>query len=847
MDSMALCFALTGTILLMITGTILASPSSTGLEAGALISSGWWGNCSRNTSDHCKWPGITCNNDGHVVEISLEGNDLAKGSFDDLNLLVFPGLARIHLSRIELIGSIPPQIGALSNLTYLNLSRNYLTGKLPLSVANLTKLRALDVSFNSISGSIPPGIGNITSLVTLRFSSNTLSGSLPSTLGQLTRLKSLLLAYNHVDGSIPEEIGNLTSLVDLNLGFNNIIGPIPSTFRQLTNLKALRLPGNEINGSVPGDIGSLAKLVDLDLGYNNITGTIPFSLYNLIRLRCFSVASNRIIGRIQIKIRRLKSLAYLDLSNSQIYGAIPHELLQLTHLQFLDLSSNQLSDQIPADIGILSNLSFLDLSNNNFRGSIPLQIAGIPSLRVIDLSRNSLSGEVPFDLGDSANAYLLTINLSHNCLSGAVPPSLYNLQSIDLSYNALEGKIPRRVWDKFHKSSFLGNQKLLDYSQDFPPPPEYIIPSEERRRKDYTKTYLPIALFLALSVYGGCLFLCRVKAKKTSPATLDAKHGDIFRIWNYDGKIAYEDIIEATGDFDIGYCIGTGGYGSVYRAELPNGRIVALKKLHTLEGENPTFDKCFRTEARVLSEIRHRNIVKLFGFCLNKRCMFLIYDYMERGSLFCLLRDETEAVELDWIKRVNVVKGIANALSYMHHDCNPPILHRDVSSNNILLNLELEACLSDFGTARLLDPDSSNQTLMAGTLGYTAPELAYTMVVTEKCDVYSFGVVALETVFGSHPREFLSSMTQQSAQNLMLQDLLDERLPPLDDPTVAQDVVHVVTVALACLNPNPKSRPWMKQVSQELQLGSPPLAWPMHAISVLDIMNSIDASWSAIS
>ena len=185
--------------------------------------------------------------------------------------------------------------------------------------------------------------------------------------------------------------------------------------------------------------------------------------------------------------------------------------------------------------------------------------------------------------------------------------------------------------------------------------------------------------------------------------------------------ISYQDIIRATEDFDIRYCIGTGGYGSVYKAQLPSGKVVALKKLHGWESEDPAYLKSFENEVQMLSIIQHRNIVKLHGFCLHNRCMFLIYKYMERGSLFCMLRDEVEAVELDWVKRVNVVKGIANALSYMHHDCALPIIHRDISSNNILLDSNLEAFVSDFGNARLLDPDSSNQTLIAGTYGYIAP------------------------------------------------------------------------------------------------------------------------------
>ena len=154
---------------------------------------------------------------------------------------------------------------------------------------------------------------------------------------------------------------------------------------------------------------------------------------------------------------------------------------------------------------------------------------------------------------------------------------------------------------------------------------------------------------------------------------------------------------------------------------MPSGNIFDLKKLHQLEAKEAALIKSFETEVKVLSEIRHRNILKLHGFCLHKQCMFLVYEYMERGSLYCVLRNDDEAVELNWTKRVNIVKGVAHALSYLHHNFNPPIVHRDISSSNILLNMEFEAFVSDFGTARPLNPNSSHETILAGTYGYVAP------------------------------------------------------------------------------------------------------------------------------
>ncbi|PRQ21478.1 putative protein kinase RLK-Pelle-LRR-XI-1 family [Rosa chinensis] len=220
-------------------------------------------------------------------------------------------------------------------------------------------------------------------------------------------------------------------------------------------------------------------------------------------------------------------------------------------------------------------------------------------------------------------------------------------------------------------------------------------------------------------------------------------------VLNFDGKLMHEEIIKAKEDFVPMYCIGKGGHGSVYIENLSSAnKVVAVKKLHALCNDEKNLHKEFLNEIRALTDIRHQNI------------------------LATMLSKDDEVKALGWSKRVNIVKGVAHNLSYMHHDCLPPIVHRDILSKNILLDSEYEACVSDLGTAKYLSPDSVNWTALAGTYGYVAPEFEFCehclltlMEVNEKCDVYSFGVVTLEIVMGRHPGDFFSSLSSSPASS----------------------------------------------------------------------------------
>ncbi|XP_047260524.1 MDIS1-interacting receptor like kinase 2-like, partial [Capsicum annuum] len=366
------------------------------------------------------------------------------------------------------------------------------------------------------------------------------------------------------------------------------------------------------------------------------------------------------------------------------------------------------------------NMFFLNLSNNKIGEKIPMEIGRMAQLNVLDLSHNLLVGNIPPQLANLE--VLLSLNLSHNGLSGHIPEeleSLTGLQYVVLSYNELEGPIPNNK--AFVNASLEGNKGLCGNVTGLQPcqRPSSAVKkhSKVKRRRLILITVLPVmGALVLLCVFMGVLFMCD---KKRRTKDIEIQDDGWLSISMLDGKTLYRDIVNGTEEFDATFCIGQGGHGSVYKVNLPSLGIIAVKRLHS--SFESTHSKSFMNEVRVLTGIKHRNIVNLYGYCSNAQHSFLVYEYVERGSLSSILSNEVESKKLDWLKRVNIIKGVAFALSYMHHDCSPPIVHRDISSSNVLLDSENEARVSDFGIAKILKPDSSNCTTLAGTYGYVAP------------------------------------------------------------------------------------------------------------------------------
>ncbi|CAM0908269.1 unnamed protein product [Alopecurus aequalis] len=783
---------------------------------------------------------------GHLkklVRLDFSSNNLS-GSIPT-NLGNLTELTILYLDGNQLSGYLPRELGSLVNLTRLSLRSNKLSGRIPRELGNLLNLENIDLGKNTLRGSIPHTFGNLTKLTRLNLCDNQLSGHAPREIGTLMHLEILEIGLNKLHGPLPPELCAGGLLMHLTAFDNNLSGPLPPSLVNCKSLVRVRLERNQIEGDISewgfypnlvfmdmssnnlfGQLsyrwGECRNLTMLKISNNNLFGKIPTSMGKLSQLEKLDLSSNKLEGEIPSALGKLKKLFTLSLADNFLHGSIPQEIGVMSALELLDLSSNNLSGSIQGSVEHCLKLGSLNLSNNNFKGSIPTELGGLFSLQdLLDLSDNSFVGVIPSQLGGLTK--LGNLNLSHNELDGSIPSSfgsMASLISFDVSYNELEGRVPEsRFFQGAPVQWFMHNNMLCGVVKGLPPCSS-ATQSEEQSKAYKTIILVVIPVLLSL-VLVATILIFQHGRKKSKETTTDkvAPLTNMFSIWSFDGADVFKKIVEATNNFSEVHCIGTGGYGSVYKAALATSEIFAVKKIHLIEDECCVNETVFSCEVKALLQIQHRNVVKLFGYCSSSQGRFLIYEYMERGNLVETLKVNERAIELNWKRRINIVLDVVHALAYMHHDCSSPIVHRDITSNNILLDLEFRACVSDFGTAKILNVDGLNITRLAGTKGYLAPELAYTENVTAKCDVYSFGVLVLELFMGFHPGDLLSSIYLTTSENdVRLLDLLDSRLV-LPDAETAREIYGVLSVAVQCLEPNPSRRPMARRASDELSAG----------------------------
>ncbi|CAK9183851.1 unnamed protein product [Ilex paraguariensis] len=281
----------------------------------------------------------------------------------------------------------------------------------------------------------------------------------------------------------------------------------------------------------------------------------------------------------------------------------------------------------------------------------------------------------------------------------------------------------------------------------------------------------------------------------------------------------YELLERATNNFQETDILGVGGFGCVYKARLDDNFHVAVKRLN---GGSQESIKEFETEVDLLGKIQHPNIISLLGYCIHEDTKLLVYELMQNGSLETQLHGPSRGSALTWHLRMKIALDAARGLEYLHEHCNPPVIHRDLKSSNILLDSDFNAKISDFGLAITDGSQNKNNIKLSGTLGYVAPEYLLDGQLTDKSDVYAFGVVLLELLLGRKPVEKLAPAQCQSIVTWAMPQLTDRsKLPNIVDPVIknTMDLKHlyqVAAVAVLCVQPEPSYRPLITDVLYSL-------------------------------
>uniref|UniRef100_M1BK19 non-specific serine/threonine protein kinase n=1 Tax=Solanum tuberosum TaxID=4113 RepID=M1BK19_SOLTU len=803
--SMAMMLRIFVSFLVVLIQVLSVAARTNPVDSAALksLKDSWYGPSNWTGEDPCgsSWEGVGCRN-SRVISITL--------------------------SSMDLNGQLSGDVQGLSELETLDLSYNKdLTGYLSQSIGKLTKLSNLILVGCGFSGPIPDSIGSLTQLFFLSLNSNKFTGGIPATIGYLTELYWLDLSDNQIEGNIPVSSGSnpgldmLVNTKHFHFGKNQLSGEIPARlFHSKMTLIHLLVENNRFTGVIPDTLGFVQTMEVL----NSFSGSVPQNLNNLTHVNELDISNNNLNGLLP-NLTGMNVLNYLLAGNpicnergegrktycmetqqTETYSTPPENCLPT------ECSSNQVSSPTcKCAFPYTGNLvfrapSFSNLGNRTTYETLQKSLLLFFQKRQLPVESVSLRNPIR-DLND------------HLVIQLQVFPSSQDR----FTWTGVSGIASVLSNQTFKTPSSFGPFFFIGETY------KYFV-GESTGSKKSVSTGIIIGATVGGSVLAILALIIGIYAFRQKKRAEDAaKRSDPFASWDsnkHSGAVpqltgarffSFDELKKWTNNFSETNVIGCGGYGKVYRGSLLNRELVAIKR--ALQGSMQGTHE-FKTEIELLSRVHHKNVVGLAGFCFDQAEQMLVYEYIPNGTLKDGLSGKT-GVRLDWMRRLKIAIGAARGLQYLHDHVNPPIVHRDIKSNNILLADHLNAKVADFGLSKLLGERGHITTQVKGTMGYMDPEYYMTNQLTEKSDVFSFGVVLLEIVTGKVPIDKGRYIVKEVKDAMdMTKDLYN--LHEILDPAVCsgatpRSLEKFVDLALKCVEEKGVNRPKMSEVVKQIE------------------------------
>ncbi|KAM2042811.1 hypothetical protein ACFX16_036462 [Malus domestica] len=732
-------------------------------------------------------------------------------------------------------------------------SDSLFSGKTPDFIGNWTQLTSLRFQGNSFEGPIPTSFSQLTSLTSLRISDIYNGSSSLDFIKNLKSLTELKLRNALITGTIPSDIGEYQSLQTLDLSFNNLTGQLPSSLFNLSSLTSLFLGNNSLSGPLPSQKSN--QLETIDLSYNFLSGSFPQWVTTISQLNL--VVNNFTFDSSNITLPGLDCLQrnfpcnrnaprYANFSincgGKQMTGS--DGILYETEDSALGAATFNVTS---TEKWAVSNAGlFSDRKDPSFLENTLAQVTGTDvTPELFQTSRVSPGSLRYYGLSLENGPYTVTLHFAETVYESRTSQKWQSLgrrvfdiyiqgtrMTKDLDISSAAGGVNRAIVRKFNvnvSENYLEIHLFWagkgtccipeqgDYgpliaavhaASDFTPTVAGLPPTTPGKK---SKTGLIVGIAVPIGVVSLLLIFAILYMRRKKSEKEDDE--DILGLGPRPYTFSYAELRTATEDFNTSNKLGEGGYGPVYKGALSDGRIVAVKQLSVASHQGKSQ---FVSEIATISAVQHRNLVKLYGCCIEGSQRILVYEYLENKSLDQALFG-TSNLHLDWPTRFNILLGTARGLAYLHEESRPRIVHRDVKASNILLDAELSPKISDFGLAKLYDDEKTHiSTRVAGTIGYLAPEYAMRGHLTEKADVFGFGVVALEILSGRPNSDnnldpekiYLLEWAWTLHENDQILGLVDSRLTEFDET----EATRVIRAALLCTQASPMTRPSMSRM-----------------------------------